>query len=154
MPTAKPRITITLSDEQHITLQSLAKVQGVSMSSIVVDLLDTTLPVLQRLTEVLKNASEAPQAVLDGLKASLDSAQVDMLGHGKAAMNQLDLLVQMSGGVDAGDTAPSGAPAASPQGRPPTSNRGVRNVPPESKNRLISPSKSRASVDSNGRAKK
>jgi hypothetical protein len=154
MPTAKPRITITLSDEQHVTLQSLAQVQGVSMSSIVVDLLDTTLPVLKRLTEVLKNASEAPQAVLDGLKATLDDAEASMLGHGSAAMSQLDLLVQMSGGGGAGDAASAEAPAAAPEGRPPTSNRGVRIVPPESKNRLISPSKSRSSVDSNGRAKK
>jgi len=154
MPTAKPRITITLSDEQHVTLQSLAQVQGVSMSSIVVDLLDTTLPVLQRLTEVLKNASEAPQAVLDGLKATLDDAEASMLGHGSAAMNQLDLLVRLSGGDAAGGAAPSEAPAASPKGGPPTSNRGVRNVPPTSKNRSISPSKSRSSVDSHGRAKK
>lgn len=154
MPTAKPRITITLSDEQHATLHALSQVQGVSMSSIVVDLLDTTLPVLQRLTEVLKNASEAPQAVLDGLKATLDDAEASMLGHGSAAMNQLDLLVRLSGGEDSGDTAPPGAPEASPKGGPPTSNRGVRNVPPASKNRSISLSKSRSSVDSNRRAKK
>lgn len=154
MPTAKPRITITLSDEQHATLQSLSQVQGVSMSSIVVDLLDTTLPVLQRLTEVLKNASEAPQAVLDGLKATLDDAEASMLGHGTGVMNQLDLLVAMSGGEGA-DAAASGReekPATT--ARPPTSNRGVRNVPPSSKNRSISPSKSRSSVDSNRRAKK
>lgn len=154
MPTAKPRITITLSDEQHVTLQSLAQVQGVSMSSIVVDLLDTTLPVLQRLTEVLRNASEAPQAVLDGLKASLDSAQGQMLGHGEAAMSQLDLLVQMSAGAESVDTAAPGVSEAVPKVRPPTSNRGVRNVPPTSKNLPIFPSKTRASVDSNGRAKK
>ena len=154
MPTAKPRITITLSDEQHSTLQSLAQVQGVSMSSIVVDLLDTTLPVLQRLTEVLKNASEAPQAVLDELKASMDNAEADMVGHGASVLNQLDLLVGLSGGAGA-DAAASGREAApATTAGPPSSNRGVRNVPPTSKNRSIPPSKSRSSVDSNRRAKK
>lgn len=147
MPTAKPRITITLSDEQHATLQALSQVQGVSMSSIVVDLVETTLPVLQRLTTVLQNASEAPQAVLDGLRGSLDSAMGDVEGHGAAVMGQLDLLVRLSGSGD-------GAAAPSPEPEPPTSNRGVRNVPPTSKNRSISPSKSRSSSNSNGRAKK
>lgn len=154
MPTVKPRITITLSDEQHTTLQALAHIQSVSMSSIIVDLLDTTLPVLQRLTAVLENASQAPQAVLDSLRATLDSAQHDMSGHVPEVMKRLNLLVSVSGGTDAGDAGASGAPAAVPTAKPPTSNRGVRNVPPTSKNRSISPSKSRSSVDSNERAKK
>nr|CRY96429.1 hypothetical protein [uncultured prokaryote] len=151
MPTTKPRITITLSDEQHATLHALSQLQGVSMSSIVVDLVDTTLPVLQRLTEVLKNASQAPQAVLDSLRASLDSAESEMVGHGAAVMGQLDMLVKL--GAGAVDVTRSGA-AAVPEPKPPTSNRGVRNVPTPSKNRVISPSKSRASINSNGRSKK
>lgn len=160
MPTVKPRITITLTDEQHSTLHALAQVQGVSMSSIVVDLVETTLPVLKRLATVLRNASEAPQAVLDGLRASLESAEGDMVGHGQAVSEQLDLLVQLSAGGAAGGGLPAAVsedsppPAAPPDSRPPTSNRGVRNVPPVTKNRSISPSKSRSSNDLNGRAKK
>lgn len=158
MPTVKPRITITLSDEQHGTLQALAQVQGVSMSSIVVDLIDTTLPVLQRLTEVLKNASEAPQAVLDGLRATLDTVESDVSRTFDSGMSQLDLLVSLSTG-GAAEThrrraGAAGADSAAPGSKPPTSNRGVRNVPPTSKNRSISPSKSRSSDNSNGRAKK
>lgn len=154
MPTAKPRITITLTDEQHSTLHELAHLQGVSMSSIVVDLVDTTLPVLQRLTEVLRNASEAPQAVLDGLRASLDTAESDMLGHGEAVMSQLDLLVKLGRGEGAGDGARAAVPAPSPKAEPPTSNRGVRNVPPTSKKSPFSSAKSNTSINSNGRAKK
>lgn len=150
MPTTKPRITITLSDEQHTTLQALAQLQGVSMSSIVVDLVDTTLPVLQRLVSVLHNASQAPKAVLEGLSASLNTALGDAQGHGNAVMNQLDLLVRLSGGEGAGVPALAGAPAPSPEPKPPTSNRGVRNVPPRSKNQPISPMK----TGQKGRAKK
>jgi predicted transcriptional regulator len=151
MPTSKPRITITLSDEQHATLQTLAHLQSVSMSSIIVDLLDTTLPVLQRLSEVLANASQAPQAVLDGLKASLNSAETHMLGHQESVLNQLDLLVGLSGaaGADAAASGREEKPAA--KLGPPTSNRGVRNVPPTSKKRPISPMKN---GEKNGRAKK
>lgn len=156
MPTIKPRITITLSDEQHATLQSLAQVQGVSMSSIIVDLLDTTLPVLQRLAEVLRNAANAPQAVLDDLKASLNSAEADMLGHGTSVMSQLDVLVGLSGGAgDGGPATAAGGRAGPPEAvtisKPPTTNRGVRNVPPSSKKRPISPMKN---GEKNGRAKK
>lgn len=143
MPTAKPRITITLSDEQHATLQALSEVQGVSMSSIVVDLLETTLPVLQRLTTVLQNASNAPQAVLDSLRGSLDSAMGDVQGHGAEVMSQLDVLVRLSGSGD-------GAAAPSPEPGPPTSNRGVRIDPPSVKN----PSKSRPSSNSKGGKRK
>lgn len=154
MPTTKPRITITLSDEQHATLQSLASLQGVSMSSIVVDLVDTTLPVLQRLVSVLHNASQAPQAVLDGLSASLSQALGEAQGHGDAVMGQLDVLVRLAGGEGAGASALAGVPAPSPTTEPPTSNRGVRNVPPASKDRPISHGKSSTYINSNGRAKK
>ena len=68
MPTSKPRITLTISEQQHALLQSLAELQKVSMSSIVVDLLDTTMPVLTRLVSILKSAAEAPQSVLDELR--------------------------------------------------------------------------------------
>jgi len=151
MPTAKPRITITLTGEQHATLHALSEVQGVSMSSIVVDLIDTTLPVLQRLLEVLRNASQAPQAVLDSLRATLETAEGSMVGHGEAVNAQLDLLVSLSAG---GGGAGSSAPVPPPQARPPTSNRGVRNVPPALDKQSISPSKSRSSSKLNERAKK
>jgi hypothetical protein len=75
MPTAKPRITITLTDEQHAILSSLSSLQKVSMSSIVVDLLDTTLPVLQRLAGILSNAANAPQELLDELRRTAESAE-------------------------------------------------------------------------------
>ena len=150
MPTLKPRITITLTDEQHATLQALAQLQGVSMSSIVVDLVDTTLPVLQRLVSVLQNASQAPKAVLDGLSASLSEALGDAKGHGDAVMGQLDLLVRLSEGGGAGASALAGVPVPPPEPKPPTSNRGVRNVPPRSKNQPISPMK----TGQKGRAKK
>lgn len=154
MPTTKPRITITLTDDQHSTLQALAGLQGVSMSSIVVDLVDTTLPVLQRLVSILENASQAPKAVLDGLSASLNVAMGDAVGHRDAVMNQFDLLVSLSEGEGAGTSALAGVPALSPEPKPPTSNRGVRNVPPRSKNHPISPSKSTTSSTSKQRVKK
>jgi uncharacterized protein (DUF1778 family) len=126
MPTAKPRITITLTDEQHELLSLLANLQKVSMSSIVVDLLETTFPVLERLAGVLKNAAAAPQNVLDQLKFTAEQAESDVSHHRDGVMSQLDLLLA--------------ATAAQDQG-PPSSNRGVRNDPGPLSKRALSPMK-------------
>ena len=146
MPTAKPRITITLTDQQHTVLSSLASVQKVSMSSIVVDLLETTIPVLERLAGVLHNASTAPQAVLDQIKLTAETAEADMLDLGASALRQLDLLEQAAAG-----RVPGGARSEAPGAKPPTSNRGVRITSPRPKIGPISPMKK---GEKNGRAQK
>jgi len=161
MPTLKPRITITLSDHAHSVLSSLSQAQKVSMSSIVVDLVDTTLPVLERLAAILKNAAEAPQSVLDELKKSLESAESHALSAQDNVMGNLDLFVAMSGGSDTkpAQPRPKGARAtarvssvdAVEKGRPPTSNRGVRITSPTSKIAQISPMKS---SEKHGRSQK
>lgn len=153
MPTAKPRITITLSEHQHAVLSSLAELQKVSMSSIVVDLLDTTLPVLERLGHVLHNAANAPQSVLDELRRSAQQAETDTFAASTSVMEQLDFLVAASSG-EAGAAAPAMPEKRDSSERPPTSNRGVRIRSPRAKIEQISPSKSRSYSDSNGRAKK
>jgi hypothetical protein len=146
MPTAKPRITITLTDQQHALLSSLSDLQKVSMSSIVVDLLEATVPVLERLTAVLHNAANAPQAVLDQLKRSAQTAEDDVSGLQGSMLKQLDLLVEESVGTVPGATR-SGARGA----KPPTSNRGVRITSPQPKIAPISPMKK---GEKNGRAHK
>jgi hypothetical protein len=145
VPTAKPRITITLTDRQHELLSALSLLQKVSMSSIVVDLLETTVPVLERLTAVLQNAANAPQAVLDQLKLSAQSAEDDLNGMQGSMLRQLDLLVESS--VSVPGAPRSGAPGA----KPPTSNRGVRITSPRAKIGPISPMKK---GEKNGRAEK
>jgi len=149
MPTAKPRITITLTDEQHSVLSRLSQLQKVSMSSIVVDLVDTTLPVLDRLAQVLQNAADAPQSVLDDLRRSLASAETAFEGMQATAFGQLDQFVQASSGATA-DDAQAAASGVPPADEPPTSNRGVRIVPPDAKNAPVSPMKTRKKQGSQG----
>lgn len=139
MPTAKPRITVTLTEQQHAVLSSLAGLQKVSMSSIIVDLLDTTLPVLERLAGVLHNASTAPQNVLDELRRTAQSAENEVAAMGPAVMGLLDEMLDLSEGAE--DEARLRGTAPVPEGRPPTSNRGVRNTVPASKIAHISPMK-------------
>ena len=139
MPTAKPRITITLTEQQHAVLSVLAQVQKVSMSSIVVDLVETTLPVLSRLAEVLKNAADAPQSVRDEIRKSAEKAESDLTGHQSSMLEQLDFLVAASSG--AGVRQQPVPEVAAKTKRPPTSNRGVRNTSPRAKIESISPMK-------------
>jgi uncharacterized protein (DUF1778 family) len=143
MPTTKPRITITLSQHQHDLLGAMANAQKVSMSSIVVELLDTAVPVLERVMDLINAAKRAPQEALDELKRSLDRAEHHVLGMQQEAIGQLDLLVKEAGGMG---EAHRGSPvtAASKRRRPatpkpPTSNRGVRISPPI-QNQIAKPS--------------
>lgn len=139
MPTAKPRITITLTEQQHSILSSLAGLQKVSMSSIVVDLLDTTLPVLQRLTAILQNAASAPQDLLDELRRTAESAENEVSGIAPHVLGLLDEMQELSS--TAASTATEGRRDAAVEGGPPTSNRGVRITVPASKIAHISPMK-------------
>jgi hypothetical protein len=119
------------------------------MSSIVVDLLDTTLPVLERLAGVLQNAASAPQDLLDQLRMTAESAETEVASVGYTVTGLLDeLLILSSGAVP---PATVGRQGASPDPRPPTSNRGVRKLSPASKLDTISPMKK---GEKNGRAQK
>jgi uncharacterized protein (DUF1778 family) len=131
MPTAKPRITVTLTEHQHDLLQTLSGYQGQSMSSIIVDLLETAVPVLERIAVVMKAASEAPQEMLTGLRQSMEKAEAIVVGQLEGHIDQLDIFVKAA--AEGRDEARSGtsvtSAAASPSPttkRPPTSNRGVR----------------------------
>jgi hypothetical protein len=149
MPTVKPRITITLTEQQHAVLSSLAGLQKVSMSSIVVDLLDTTLPVLERLVAVLHNASVAPQHLLDELRRTAQSAENEVSGMAPVVLGLLDELRDLSEGAEDGTRLRGTSPV--PEGRPPTSNRGVRITVPASKIAHISSMKN---SEKHGRSQK
>jgi uncharacterized protein (DUF1778 family) len=131
MPTTKPRITITLTEHQHALLQTLSNYQGESMSSIIVDLLDTALPVLERVAVVMKAASEAPQEMLTGLRQSMEKAEAVVVGQLEGHIEQLDsfVLAAAEGRGEARSGTPVTSAAASTsrtKANPPTSNRGVR----------------------------
>lgn len=135
MPTTKPRITITLTDRQHALLQAMAGFQGSSMSSIVVGLLDTAVPVMERIVTVMRAAASAPQEMLDGLKESMERAEATVLDQMQEHIGQLDIFVQeaaAAGGTAVTRSAAAGGTAAAVSARvprkprPPATNRGVR----------------------------
>lgn len=118
MPTAKPRITITLEPEQHALLQRLAKLQRASMSSLVVELVDTVCPVLERVCDTIEAAHGVKGEALEGLKRSAEQAEaamgvqlVEVLGQFDAFKDEIDRA--RSSGAEGGGVRQD-APQSSP----------------------------------------
>lgn len=80
MPTIKPRITITLPEEVYQTLQGLSAFHDRSMSSIVVELLETVHPVHRKVLNALRQA--------ESLDAGLRSELVDLVSKVDADLEQ------------------------------------------------------------------
>ena len=74
MPTAKPRINLTVSQEAYDLLTELASVQGGSRASIINDLLEASMPALQRVLVGLRALQER-QRKLE--QESADLARMD-----------------------------------------------------------------------------
>ena len=126
MPTSKPRITITLTEHQHAVLSRMATLGKGSMSAIVTDMLDTMVPVLERVVKAMQAAQDAPKHLHAGMLASLEKAEQDMQPLFGQVMGQLDLMDELVGAVDAQQPPPP--PVARKSPRPPASNRGGQKI--------------------------
>lgn len=93
MPTAKPRIAVTLNQHTFDVIARMADLQGCSRGSIVAELLDSVAPALTRTVALLEAASQAPQQVRDGLRAVVEDAHNDLVGVSGDALQQLDFLL-------------------------------------------------------------
>lgn len=92
MPTENPRVNVTLTSPQYVLLTRLGRMQKCSRSSVLVDLLETVRPVLERVVVALEGAQEVQQEARDGLRGSIERAEVAIVPHLEAALGQLDML--------------------------------------------------------------
>lgn len=144
MPAINPRITITLKPEVHAILRRLSGLTETSQSAIVSDLLETSLPVFQRMAQVLEAAKAAQEGMSADIAGGLARAQTRIETQMGLILDDIDHAyrpILESGGkaparkrrVAAGSGATAGAPeiaAKSPaEGvSTPISNRGVRSA--------------------------
>lgn len=126
------RLTITLNSHTHDVIAELARLQGRPKSKVIVELLDSTVPVLERTCYVLALAERASSGVNDDFKASLERSEAKVMQMMNEAMGQMDMLAtDLTGPSTSGDEAGRKAGwAASPASRsdttlPPHSNTGV-----------------------------
>lgn len=141
MPATNPRISISIPLYRHDLLRRLAGLQGVSVSSMVGDLLAEFYPVLERVCVALEAAKQAQESSKAGVREAADRALREMEPLMAAVTAQADLFFAevdraFSGGpgggagVSARPPGSDGATASVPElrggGQPPGSNTGVR----------------------------
>jgi hypothetical protein len=99
MPTAKPRIAVTLNQQTFEVIARMAQLQGCSRGSIVADMMDAVAPALTRTIALLEAAADAPQQVRDGLRSVVESTHNDLVEASGGAIKQMDFLLDaFSGG--------------------------------------------------------
>ena len=123
MPTINPRLQLTLPPHRHALLKRLAGLQGVSMSALVVDILDEFYPVMERVCVVLEAAAQAQATSKQGLKDAVAQAEAELVPLAQATLSQFDLFMQrVEGSISSADSegvvVGARAPAAAPKRRP------------------------------------
>jgi uncharacterized protein (DUF1778 family) len=117
MPTAKPRITVTLTEHQYDVLTRLASARGASRSSIMVDLLDASLPVLERAFKLLEALEAARKGdYLEDFVASMDKAEATLAPLLASALEAMEEQMELPMSAK---PPPSNTGVTSPTARPP-----------------------------------
>lgn len=127
MPTARPRIAVTLTEEQAQLLRRLKQLNGLSMSETVGDLIDAAAPILARTAHILELAAAAPDATKRELRAMLESAEARILPEVERLAAETAAVCSdvAKAAADAqGTVGPQGRTA--PERNPRPSNTGVR----------------------------
>lgn len=131
MATNKPRITVTLTQRQHDVLTAISANSGQSMSAFVSEMLEQSLPVLERMAESFRKIKAAQDEQKRRIVDELDQAQTAMepilgqvLGQFDLFMNRMEDVAGASIGGAAGTGSGSPAPGSTP-----VTNRGVTPTP-------------------------
>ena len=93
MPTAKPRVTVTLEQSTHEVIDRLASLQGRTRGAVIADMLDSVAPAIGRTVALLEAAMEAPNDVKRGLRAAVEAAHQEIVGVAGDGAAQLDMLL-------------------------------------------------------------
>lgn len=125
MPTAKPRITVTLEPHSHEVLSRLSRLGGDSMSALVAQYVELAIPSLERLVVAMERVHEAPQEIRQGFAAAVAEAERDVMPALEQAARQADLF--LSRAEASASTAAVGAqPSKAVRRRPAARARAVR----------------------------
>lgn len=93
MPTAKPRIAVTLNPYVHETVKRLAELQGRSRGAVVADLLEAVHPPLMRTVALMEAARDAPEQVKQGLRGTIQEMERELQGSVGDGIRQMDYLL-------------------------------------------------------------
>ncbi len=92
MPTAKPRIQVSLTTSQYELISRLAKLQHRSRSAIVAEMWESIHPVLERVAVAMQAAARAQASAKASVEKSVALAEESLRPMVAQALGQLDLL--------------------------------------------------------------
>jgi hypothetical protein len=90
MATIKPRITVTLTEQQHSVLKSISSAGGKSMSVVISELLEVSMPMLQRMASALEVIRFNTDEERARMVAAMDQAQAVIQPMAVAAQAEFD----------------------------------------------------------------
>ena len=89
MATSKPRITITLNHRQYEVLKAISDCSNQPMSAFISELLEESLPVLERMAESFRKIKAAQDEQKKRIADELEQAQADS----EQVLGQFDLFM-------------------------------------------------------------
>lgn len=90
MPAVNPRLTITLKPEVHSILRRMSALTENSQSAIVGDLLESSLPVFERVVKVMEAANAAKESLSSDVAGGLARAQSKIEAQLGLALGEMD----------------------------------------------------------------
>lgn len=128
MATTKPRITITLTHRQHEVLRAISENSGQSMSTFVTEIVELSLPTLERMAETFRKIKSAQDEQKKRIADELEQAQAAVEPVLDQVMGQFDLFlsrVEEAVGVGAPDARERAAAPTPTAALAPDTNRGA-----------------------------
>lgn len=125
MPTALPRLPVTLNAEQRDLLARMAKASRTSQSKVLTDLLDAAAPVLLRVIAALENVQKLDAEKRSAIREAVEQAQADAEHTAATALALLERIAAPPVGAArmGAQPAPRGPAAARPATRKPPARR-------------------------------
>ena len=132
MATTKPRITITLNHRQYEVLKAISDCSNQPMSAFISELLEESLPVLERMAESFRKIKAAQDEQKKRIADELEQAQAGVEPILEQVLGQFDLfMTRVEAAAGAGGEGMRKRPPApvSAAARTPVTNRGVTPTP-------------------------
>lgn len=113
MPTAKPRVQVTLTRSSYEVLGRIAQARRISKSAVLSELFEAARPAMEKVAELLEVAAVAPKDTLQRFSAALQSGEDRAESLVAEGLGQMDLLLHgLRNGVPWGESAQGDARAA------------------------------------------
>lgn len=93
MATKKPRLSITLNKHHHEVLTTISECSGETMSSLIGDLIDASLPTLEKMANALQKIKTATDEQKKQIRKAMNEAQSALEPIAQQALDQLDIFV-------------------------------------------------------------